>query len=188
LPPLGEPKTVRVPIQQGLADENPDVDAIYRLVLPLPFDFDKRLRVALGNGAWCPYNSQNTATYREAFPLLYLPAYCSFRMTDIWRSFVAQRIAWANGWSILFREATVVQDRNDHSLIKDFADEISGYLGNDRIRTILDALEIPAGVDAIPDALRVCYRALVDGALVGADELPLLDSWLEDFGTFGAAR
>ena len=27
------------PIQQGLADRNPDVDAIYRLILPLPFSF-----------------------------------------------------------------------------------------------------------------------------------------------------
>lgn len=186
LPELGAAKTVRVPIQQGLADENPDVDAIYRLVLPLPFDFDKRVRVALGKGAWCPYNSQNTITYREAFPLLYLPAYCSFRMTDIWRSFVAQRICWANGWSVLFREATVVQDRNDHSLVKDFADEISGYLGNETIRATLDALDIPGGVEAIPAALRMCYKALADGGFVGAEELPLLDAWLEDFQGFGA--
>ncbi len=32
--------------------------------------------------------------YPEAYPLLYLPSYCSIRMTDIWRSFIAQRIAW----------------------------------------------------------------------------------------------
>src|SRR3712207_8325265 len=30
---------VECPIQQGLADENPDVDAIYRLILPLPQNF-----------------------------------------------------------------------------------------------------------------------------------------------------
>ena len=180
LPPLGEERRVAVPIQQGLADENPDVDAIYRLTLPLPFSFERTLRVALGAGAWCPYNSQNTITYAQAFPLLYLPAYCSFRMTDIWRSFVAQRIAWANGWSILFREATVVQDRNDHSLIKDFEDEISGYLGNRRIGRTLDALDIPAGEENIPAAMRLCYAALAEGGFVGPEELPLLDAWLTD--------
>ena len=42
------------PIQQGLADENPDVDAVYRLVLPLPQFFRRDRRVALGRGAWCP--------------------------------------------------------------------------------------------------------------------------------------
>jgi hypothetical protein len=184
LPALGLEEPVRVPIQQGLANENPDVDAIYRLVLPLPFDFERQVRVALGNGAWCPFNSQNTIYYREAFPLLYLPAYCSFRMTDIWRSFVAQRIAWVNGWSVLFREATVVQDRNDHSLMKDFADEISGYLGNETIRRTLDALDLPAGVQNIPEAMRFCYRALVEHEFVGPEELPLLDAWLEDMKRF----
>jgi hypothetical protein len=180
LPELGPEREVAVPIQQGLANDNPDVDAIYRLTLPLPFTFDRSIRVALGAGAWCPYNSQNTIHYAPAFPLLYLPAYCSFRMTDIWRSFVAQRIAWANGWSILFREATVTQDRNDHSLIKDFEDEISGYLGNRRIGAMLDALDIPAGEANIPAAMRLCYGAMVEGGFVGPEELPLLDAWLAD--------
>ena len=39
--------------------------------------------------------------------LLHLPAYCSFRMTYIWRSFVAQRIAAVNGSPMLFHKATV---------------------------------------------------------------------------------
>jgi hypothetical protein len=185
LSPVGTARDVIVPIQQGLADENPDVDAAYRLMMPLPFYFQKRRRIALGSGAWCPYNSQNTIHYREAFPLLYLPAYCSFRMTDIWRSFVAQRIAWANGWSILFREATVVQDRNDHDLMRDFADEISGYLGNRKIQQRLDSLQIEPGAAAIPDALRSCYVALVEDGHVGAGELPLLDAWLADLAAIG---
>ena len=87
------------PIQQGLADQKPDVDAIYRLVLPLPVDFERNVPIALMDGAWCPFNSQNTTWWREAFPLLYLPLHCSFRMTDIWRSFVAQRIAWGQ-WMV----------------------------------------------------------------------------------------
>jgi hypothetical protein len=184
LPPLAEPGSVRIPIQQGLANENPDVDAIYRLTLPLPFNFEKSLQVALSSGTWCPYNSQNTIHYREAFPLLYLPAHCSFRMTDIWRSFVAQRIAGANHWSILFREATVVQDRNDHSLMRDFEDEISGYLGNRKIAESLDALDIVAGVDlaTLAQNLRLCYRTLVAGGHVGEAELPLLDAWIADLG------
>ena len=33
------------PVQQGLADENPDVDAIYRLTCPLPFSFRKDRQV-----------------------------------------------------------------------------------------------------------------------------------------------
>src|SRR6185436_15069807 len=126
------------PIQQGLADENPDVDAVYRMTSSLPLSFNKRNPIVLDKNAWCPFNSQNTTWFKEAFPLLYLPSYCSFRMTDIWRSFVAQRIAWSCNWSILFHNATVRQERNEHSLIRDFEDEIPGYLNNARICKMLE--------------------------------------------------
>ena len=181
LPTLPEPQSVTAPIQQGLADDNPDVDAIYRLLMPLPVQFAAEdRRIALGEGSWCPYNSQNTVHYRAAFPLLYLPAHCSFRMTDIWRSFVAQRIAWTCGWSILFREPTVTQDRNDHDLMRDFADEVSGYLGNARIATALAELDLAPGVENIPDNMRACYVRLVADGHVGSEEPALLDAFLAD--------
>lgn len=168
------------PIQQGLADDNPDVDAIYRLILPLPLTFRADRRVSLGKGAWCPFNSQNTAFWRDAFPLLYLPAYCSFRMTDIWRSFVAQRIAWENGWSILFHEPTVYQFRNNHSLMRDFADEVPGYLHNRKIGDTLAALSLRPGVEQLGANLLACYEELVRVGVMEQKEIPLVQAWLDD--------
>lgn len=168
------------PIQQGLADANPDVDAIYRLVLPLPQQFRDDRRVALGNSVWCPFNSQNTTWWSEAYPLLYLPAYCSFRMCDIWRGFVAQRIAWENGWHILFHEATVWQERNSHDLMRDFEEEIVGYLNNRRIVEGLEQLPIKKGVENIPENMRLCYEMFTRLKLVGNNELSLLEAWLSD--------
>ncbi len=168
------------PIQQGLADENPDVDAIYRLVLPLPLNFKPGIELALAPGVWCPFNSQNTVWWPEAYPLLYMPAYCSIRMTDIWRSFIAQRIAWENGWSLLFESSTVWQDRNDHSLIRDFKDEIPGYLNNRAICEGLEDLHLKSGIDAIGDNLKTCYEFMIKGSYIGADELTLVDAWLKD--------
>ena len=171
------------PIQQGLADGDPDVDAIYRLLLPLPQDFRHDRRVVLGAGSWCPFNSQNTAWWPQAYPLLYLPAHCSFRMTDIWRSFVAQRIAWANGWNLLFHEPTVWQDRNDHNLMRDFADEVPGYLNNRDIGRALDALELEPGQERLGENLRLCYETLISNGWVGAEELALVDAWLADLSS-----
>jgi hypothetical protein len=168
------------PIQQGLADGDPDVDAIYRLLLPLPLTFRPGVALALGRGSWCPFNSQNTTWWPEAYPLLYLPSYCSFRMTDIWRSFVAQRIAWVNGWRILFHSPTVAQDRNEHNLMRDFEQEVPGYLGNARIATVLAGLPIEAGASQIFENLVRCYRALVNGGFIDAKELSLLDCWIAD--------
>lgn len=175
-----EEKDVVCPIQQGLADENPDVDAVFRLAFPLPLDFNKSGNIALGNNAWCPFNSQNTYWYKEAFPLLYLPSYCSFRMTDIWRSYVAQRIAWANGWSILFHDATVWQERNEHNLLKDFEDEIPGYLNNAKICKGLAALDIKGGRENILTDLLTCYEFLTNEGFVGKEEMPLVKAWIND--------
>jgi len=168
------------PIQQGLADENPDVDAIYRLVLPLPLSFEKSVNVGLGQGTWCPFNSQNTTWYKDAFPLLYLPSYCSFRMTDIWRSFVAQRIAWENNWHILFHAPTVYQERNMHNLVRDFADEVSGYLNNHTIAENLSALTLLKGQENLGENLLRCYTELVRMNLVDPKEIPLIEAWNAD--------
>lgn len=181
-PPLAEKcrQLVNCPIQQGLADDNPDVDAIYRLTQPLPIQFRGETLIALGQNAWSPFNSQNTTWFKEAFPLLYLPYYCSFRMTDIWRSFVAQRICWANDWHILFHSSTVRQKRNEHDLMRDFSDEIPGYLNNAKIATALQKLELHAGTKYLAENMRKCYRTLVAMKIIGELELTLLDAWLND--------
>ena len=168
------------PIQQGLANENPDVDAIYRLILPLPQAFKNNRRIALASSSWCPFNSQNTTWWADAYPLLYLPAYCSFRMTDIWRSFVAQRICWENGWRILFFSPTVYQERNDHNLMHDFEDEVSGYLNNQKIAQSLSDLKLFSGEQQIPDNLRKCYDIFIRLGLVKSEESELLEAWLQD--------
>lgn len=183
-----EVKRTEAPIQQGLADANPDVDALYRLVLPLPQNFRTDRRILLGAGSWCPLNSQNTSWWTEAYPLLYLPAHCSFRMTDIWRGFIAQKLAWINQWSILFHEPNVWQERNDHDLMRDFADEMPGYLHNRAICAALDALALEAGLETLPHNLRKCYRQLVAAGWIAAPELILLEAWLDDLASIGLAK
>jgi hypothetical protein len=170
------------PIQQGLADGNPDVDAIYRLLFKLPFSFypTKREIVALDKGAWCPFNSQNTVWFKDAFPLMYLPSSCSFRMTDIWRSFIAQRIAWENDWRISYYAPTVIQERNDHYLMKDFEQEVPGYLNNRMICEFLNNLNLKKGKENIPANLFKCYEFLIEWGWIKSDELYILEDWLKD--------
>ncbi|HLP83075.1 MAG TPA: STELLO glycosyltransferase family protein [Phycisphaerales bacterium] len=176
---------VACPIQQGLADDNPDVDAIYRLIRPLPIVFDSHESVAIARDAWCPFNSQNTTFFPQAFPLLYLPALCSFRMTDIWRSFVAQRVCQVNDWPVLFHDATVRQLRNDHNLMRDFEDEVSGYTQNAKICAALGALELKAGEQYTSANVRACFAELVSKGFLPERELELLDAWLHDLAKVG---
>jgi hypothetical protein len=172
----------RAPIQQGLVNGSPDVDAIWRLVMDREFDFDDAPSVYLEPGKWCPFNTQTTWWWPVAYPLLYIPSYCSFRMCDIWKSFVAQRCLWAMGLGIVFHSPEVIQDRNPHDLSRDFHDELPGYASNRRIAEILDGLELPDGEDQVGANLRACYLALIAEGIFPEKEMVLVDAWLKDLG------
>jgi len=166
------------PIQQGLANGSPDVDAVWRMVCDRDVRFADGPPIVLPPSTWCPFNSQSTWWTRDVLPLLYLPSHCSFRMTDIWRSFVAQRCLWTTGAGVVFHGAEVEQERNAHELIRDFRDEVPGYRDNTRIVALLERLALTDGAHHA-DNLRASYAALVAEGIFPADELALVDAWLE---------
>ena len=184
----GKPVRARAPIQQGLANNSPDVDAIWRLILDEPFDFESGPSVLLPRGAWCPFNSQSTWWFPVAYPLMYLPSYCSFRMTDIWRSFIAQRCLWELDLGVVFHGSEVIQQRNDHNLIRDFEDEVPGYLRNRELVKILEGLDLTAGAEAVGDNMLVCYEALVRANFFPSRELDLGTSWLRELSNLSRGK
>jgi len=171
----------RVGVWQGLANADPDVDAIYRLVIDKPCDFDERPPLVLGSGTCTPFNSQNTAFLRELFPLLYLPALVTFRFTDILRGLIAQPIMWLYGWRLGFTAATVVQERNPHDYLDDFRQEVPCYLQGG---AVIDAVRAVVSASRPIEAnLLAAYEALARAGIVPPAELPLVQAWLEDLGT-----
>ena len=80
-------------------------------------------------------------------------------MTDIWRSFVAQRILQENDWAVLFHAPTVSQERNEHDLMRDFADEVPGY------RTTFSDLDREQDPTQSLQALRELIRWFQDRAV-----------------------
>jgi hypothetical protein len=178
---LGSAELFICPVQQYLADDDPDVDAIYRLLYKDPVRFEQREPVVLHPGAWCPFNSQNTAFFEVAFSLMYLPCHVSFRMTDIWRSFVAQAALWAHGYRLSFHKATVRQVRNEHNLLRDFTDEIPGYTGNNGIVKLLDAEYAKGPETTIHETAQRMWRALAVANVIPSEELPIMDAWFSAF-------
>lgn len=171
---------VSAPIQQGLVDGSPDVDAVWRLLHDKPITFDKKPSICLRPGTWCPFNSQSTWWWPEAYPLMYLPSYCSFRMTDIWRSFVAQRCLWELGYGVVFHAAEVYQERNPHDLMKDFEAEIPGYRGNQAFVDTLEATGLKSGRGSALDNLIRCYERLIQAGFFPAAEMELVRAWAQD--------
>lgn len=172
------PAAVNIGVWQGLADEDPDVDAIYRLTSDQPCYFFKRAPIALARGTVTPFNSQNTMYRRELFPLLYLPGHVTFRFTDILRGIVAQPIMWAKGYQLGFTNATVIQKRNPHDYFKDFQSEIPMYQHVEAVVNIVE--QAISAQHTVGDNLFLAYEALLKNNIVVAAELKTLRAWLND--------
>jgi len=168
----------RIGIWQGLADEDPDVDAIYRLTSNTPCVFQKKEPVVLEKGTVCPFNSQNTAIQKELFPLLFLPSFVTFRFTDILRGIIAQPILWQHGYRLGFTEATVVQKRNEHDYFKDFESEVPMYLHTEKS---LEAVRKATSNVSVNDNLYNAYEALLKINVVEEREMNVLKEWLKLF-------
>ena len=112
------------------------------------------------------------------FTLLYLPAFVTFRTTDILRSLVAQPILWSKGYRLGFTEATVLQKRNPHDYLKDFKSEIPLYLDSQRMLDI--AIKSTDRNKSIEDNLILIYEELFKENIVEKNELKLLKAWIND--------
>lgn len=177
--PIIKTKEIRVGIWQFLADEDPDMDAIYRLTNNTPVYFNKKVKpIVLEKGCLCPFNTQNTFFSKKTFPLLYLPAYVNFRVTDILRSYIAQVILWTTDLRVGFGTSTVIQKRNPHNYINDFESEIPLYINSEKI---IDVIKKSMQKNAsISENLTNCYKRLCSANFVEKKELILLNAWMED--------
>jgi|WetSurMetagenome_2_1015567.scaffolds.fasta_scaffold137461_2 hypothetical protein len=167
-------------VVQFLINGNPDVDAIFRLVksndLNIPINADS-LPITLFK-QYHPFNSQATLWPRQFFSLCYLPSTCSFRMTDIWRGYIAQRILYQLGYSVKFERPSCNQIRNSHLLHKDFFDEYDGYKQSELVINTLKLSMLPRAEMA--EMLLTAYDKLIAIGIFAELERTLLTAFLED--------
>jgi len=123
-------ETKKIGIIQSLANHDPDVDSIYRLTQPIPFDFNLNQKsVLVPQKSLTPFNAQATIWTKETFWGLLLPSTVHGRVSDIWRSYIVGRILRNDpNIRILFSKPLVVQKRNPHNYLKDFQAELPLYL------------------------------------------------------------
>ena len=108
-------------VVQSLANHDPDMDAIWRLTRKLPLNFDEKKRVLLSSGTFCSYNAQATLHY--ALWGMMLPVSVHGRVSDIWRSYIMQRLMHDVGQVVGFVSPFVKQVRNAHNYQGDFMSE-----------------------------------------------------------------
>lgn len=102
-------------------------------------------------------------------------------MTDIWKSFIAQRCLWEMGYPMVFHASEVYHDRNVHNLMRDFEAEISGYTQNEKFTQTLECSNLLLFSNKALRNLVVCYEDLVKAKIFPEDELKLVNAWVDDF-------
>lgn len=176
-------------VQQSLADVNPDVDAIYRLTRASPiFDFDSTGETAGVYGpdnVFAPYNAQATLHEYSAFWAMLLPITVHGRVSDIWRSYVAQTIMWKYGLRVAFMKPWVNQERTVHNYLRDFDSEQPLYL---RASALIDFLRTwrPSRDDLpLPGEYEELMVALFEIGAVEESDVLLTQTWLQDLKDIG---
>jgi hypothetical protein len=113
--------TPEIGVLQSLANHEPDVDSMFRLTAHLPMEFaDENRARGLPPGMMTPFNAQATLFAPKCLWGLLLPASVHGRVSDIWRSYIMQRLMWDIGQGVAFASPFVVQYRNAHNYMADF--------------------------------------------------------------------
>ncbi|CAL2037312.1 unnamed protein product [Caenorhabditis brenneri] len=185
-------KMKRAAVQQGLVHHDPDVDAIYRLLHAdsnsgLDVKFNKFAPpITLSIGTYSPWNSQNTLFHKSAFHTLFLPTTVSLLTTDIWRSFISQKILHLSGLTVSFVPTNAVQFRNAHDYLKDFKDEKQVYEDSGKMIEFLHKWKCS---NESSYSLEKCINQLSDDMVInglwGVEDSELMKMFLSDLKSMG---
>jgi len=188
--------TSSIGVLQSLANHDPDVDAIYRLRHYLPVDFPRshgpadwaKATTVVPPQTMTPFNAQATLWTRKAFWGLLLPITVHGRVSDIWRSYIVQRLMWDVGLRIAFAEPWVQQIRNAHTYLADFQSEMPLYLTASGLVRFLIAWRpgrAISGGEALLAAAEELFIALYEVGVIELQDVELQQAWLSDLVAAG---
>lgn len=195
-PEISSLPSSQVAVVQSLANHDPDIDAIYRLTMPLPFDFpnapaatqktEDYYPIAAPDNLYAPYNAQATLHLYSSLWSLLLPITVHGRVSDIWRGYFMQKVCKAIGLKVLFAPPIVKQDRNDHSYLADFQSELPLYLRTPKLLDQLSAFdfkstenEYPAAAKSLPGMIEHLWVEMYERGYIEMKDVRLVQAWLE---------
>ena len=111
-------------IQADFWNGDPDIDALCRLEHGPICNFSDA-EFPFTSNKISPFNSQNTILSRKIAYDYFLYPHIG-RMDDIWAAFYVV----SKGYRVVYNNATVFQQRNEHNLIEDMKKEYLGYENN----------------------------------------------------------
>ena len=184
LPLVTQDRTIpmsQLAVLQYCAEGNPDIDAIHRLVKPLPMGFQSREQggtpLLVPQGVYSPYNAQATVHTAPALFALLLPFTVPGRVSDIWRGYFAQRIFDDLDLHLAFLPPAIVQDRNEHSYLADMKAELDLYFKTGKLVDFLSK-EWTSKATTVPERMEALWIALYERGYIEENDVTLVQLWL----------
>ena len=166
-------------VVQSLANIQPDVDAIYRFTRDTPFNFGatpaSHLPVLIPMNAYTPFNGQATLWMKDAFRYLALPVSVTGRVSDIWRSYIAEYFFHKLSLYVLFVPPYVDQHRNEHDYLVDFNDELDLYQKSNALLKWLAYSNVKA------NDLVELYKGMFQGDYLYDGDVDFITAWDKTF-------
>lgn len=135
----------KVGVVAGLCLGDPDIDAVTRIATaPIVHGVSELARAGVitdPKETWTVYNTQNTSFIRELAPAMFCAPGLG-RMDDIIASLITQRVMRDRDLHVHFGAPFIHQQRNQHDLLKDLAEEIWGMTALTKIADGLNALDL----------------------------------------------
>ena len=197
-----EVKTVQVPastvaVVHFLANHDPDVDALYRMIRPLPLDFPIHGQLPLllptysetadsqnantvpsaAHTVYAPYNAQSTLHTRSALWTLLLPLELHQHVSDIWRSYIAQRLFADIGVRVAFHPPIAAHIRRPkEENLPDMVAELPLYQDTLSLLRTLRAWRGKAAT--LPGRLEELYVHLFEQGYLDVKDVTLMQLWV----------
>jgi hypothetical protein len=173
---------IRPSIINGLVDNDPDVDAVFRIICNHQhcIEWEKNTSVIINNKNMCVFNTQNTFWLNPSiFICLLIPSSVSFRYCDILRSIITNIILKNTNNYMMYSSPNVKQNRNEHNLISDFKSEYAMYIHNENIlEYIEDGTE---NMTCSIKLLSLIYNNLLKENVIKQFDVNILNKWITYF-------
>lgn len=178
---LIQPTNKTPSIINGLVENDPDVDALFRIICnhQPSIQWDKDKRILINNENVCVFNSQNTFWLNpEVFMCTFIPCSVSFRYCDILRGIISNIVLKKTNNYMMYASPNVIQYRNQHDLMSDFKSEYEMYVHNENILKFI-AYKVE-NATTLKEIMSAIYNNLLN-TVVGQKDLDILCKWFSYF-------
>jgi len=169
-------------IINGLVENDPDVDALFRIICTHQhsIQWETNKTILISNKNMCVFNTQNTFWLNpELFISMIIPSSVSFRYCDILKGIICNIILNKTNNYMMYSSPNVIQNRNEHDLISDFKSEYEMYIHNEHI---LEYIENDTfSNDSVKTLLNTIYNNLLIKGVIKELDISILSAWFKYF-------